>query len=112
MITRNHFQTIRQLLKQLDADATPQQQPIIQQITNTFKDLELQLASSSETSITSPNIPTLDQKSGCYRFENDPNFYCPHCFDRDQYRSATQRINSKLRVCTRCRSSLKPVTKS
>lgn len=61
----------------------------------------------------SPNShhAVIDSESGCYRFDGDVNFYCPHCFDRLQQRVATQRINRQLRVCTQCRTSLKPVKK-
>ena len=55
--------------------------------------------------------PVIDSDSGCYRFEGDANFYCPHCFDRMQQRVTTQRINRLLRVCTQCHQSLKPAKK-
>jgi hypothetical protein len=61
--------------------------------------------------VSSQPRPEIDPSSGCYRFDGDNNFYCPHCFDRLQQRVTTQRINRLLRVCTQCHTSLKPSKK-
>ena len=55
-----------------------------------------------KTSETKPKT-----KAGCYVFENEKGFFCPHCYDNHQVKIATTRINSKLRVCPNCRESIK-----
>lgn len=60
------------------------------------------------TQAANKHRPEVDMTSGCYRFDGDPGYYCPHCFDRLQQRIPTQRINRQLRVCSQCRSNLKP----
>ena len=70
----------------------------------TIKKLVAEPAASS----TKSRLPQLDNASGCYRFAEDPGYYCPLCFDQRQLRVITQRINSRLRICTQCRTSLKP----
>ncbi len=96
---------------------------IIQQIEDTLPDTDKQLVAAlrneiaragtpeNKQDIITSHHPDIDANSGCYRFDADPNLYCPHCFDHAQKRVATQRINRQLRVCTQCRASLKPVKK-
>lgn len=98
-------------------------QNIIQQIEDTLPETDKHLISALRDEIARVNAndktqhrgnshqPDIDPSSGCYRFDGDPTFYCPHCFDHSQKRVATQRINRQLRVCTQCRTSLKPVKK-
>lgn len=52
-------------------------------------------------------ILKLDPKSGCYTVEGNTVHFCPHCFNKDQQQIATQRINSRLRICPQCRESIK-----
>lgn len=49
----------------------------------------------------------VELKNGCYVFPNQKGFYCPSCFDRDGTRAVTTRINSKLRICSVCKASIK-----
>lgn len=69
---------------------------------------------NSQQNQKSPSVtaaqPVLDKNTGCYQFANEPGFYCPLCFDRLQKKAPTQRLNRKLRVCSQCRTSLKPHT--
>ena len=59
-----------------------------------------------QVSISSPQVP-LKTEYGCYIFNDDKQYYCPLCYDNTNTKVATQRINSKLRVCPACRSSIK-----
>jgi len=67
---------------------------------------------SQELALTQPennNVAALvDSKSGCYIFDGVSGFFCPNCFDNQQQRVNTKRLNSKLRVCPQCRSSITP----
>ena len=67
----------------------------------------LQLPGSSGNQATAVSA-RLDKETGCYLFDNDPAYYCPLCFDRQQQKVATRRLNRNLRVCPQCRSSLRP----
>jgi hypothetical protein len=46
-------------------------------------------------------------KSGCYIFEGEKGYFCPRCYDQDSNKVATARLNSKLRICPTCRTSIK-----
>ena len=48
-----------------------------------------------------------EMKSGCYIFTGDKNYYCPNCYDNHDIKTATKRMNSKLRVCPGCRASIR-----
>lgn len=48
-----------------------------------------------------------EMKSGCYIFPNQKGFFCPNCFDNHDIKTATKRMNSKLRVCPSCRASIR-----
>lgn len=50
----------------------------------------------------------IDEKSGCYVFEGISGYFCPNCFDNQQQRVNTKRLNSKLRICPQCRASITP----
>ena len=52
--------------------------------------------------------PTVCEKSGCYKFENEQGYFCPNCYDQTGSRIPTKRLNRLLRVCPSCRSSIKP----
>ena len=47
-----------------------------------------------------------EMKSGCYIFSDEKGFFCPSCYDRAGQKVPTKRLNSKLRVCPACRSSI------
>ncbi len=51
--------------------------------------------------------PQLNNETGCYQIGDRNTQYCPNCYERDQQLIKVQRLNSKLRVCSLCRSSLK-----
>lgn len=69
-----------------------------------FRSINDSVDNSTADTLQSQRAP----KSGCYQFEGDQAYYCPNCYEQDNSRIATQRLNSKLRVCPRCRSSIKP----
>lgn len=52
--------------------------------------------------------PTICEKSGCYKFDNEQGFFCPNCYDQSGSRVPTKRLNKQLRVCPNCRASIKP----
>jgi chaperonin cofactor prefoldin len=61
----------------------------------------------SPTDQTSQETLTLDAKTGCYKAAGNTAHFCPHCFNKDQQQIATQRINSRLRICPQCHESIK-----
>jgi predicted RNA-binding Zn-ribbon protein involved in translation (DUF1610 family) len=93
------FQKAKQLIEELDIDLSKKTELI-----HVIKTIE-QLAKNGQHS---QQLLSFDTQSGCYVIEGDASRYCPQCYEKDQHRSATQRINSKLRVCPRCRKSIKP----
>lgn len=105
MTDSSSLQTIRHLIQRI-ADKLPESEQHLVSALET----ELAKLQDNENANTrsSPLRPDIDPDSGCYRFQNDPAYYCPTCFDRLQQRIATQRINRKLRVCPQCRNSLRP----
>lgn len=54
------------------------------------------------------NTPIICEKTGCYKFDNEQGFFCPNCYDQSGSRVPTQRLNKQLRVCPKCRASIKP----
>lgn len=67
--------------------------------------------SDASTAKSSPGqnlIPQVDEKTGCYKFENEQGFFCPNCYDQTNSRMPTKRLNKQLRVCPTCRASIKP----
>lgn len=63
---------------------------------------KLKMTSSKTATKTKPKI-----KSGCYVFDDEKGFFCPQCFDKGDTKSPTKRMNSKIRVCPLCRTSIK-----
>lgn len=97
------IEKIKSLLQQTLAELPPSQHHLIDEV---FKELSTLSQTLSGSQSDDPQ-PIIDKTTGCYQFEGDSGFYCPHCFDNQQRKVSTQRINSKLRICTECRSSLK-----
>jgi hypothetical protein len=97
-------QTIDTLLEQIAAHIPETEQHLLTALRSEIN----QLSKGPGQSETTRSTPVIDPASGCYRLANDPAFYCPHCYDRNQQRVPTQRLNRKLRVCPQCRSSLRP----
>ncbi len=99
---------ISALLNQLAPHIPEEQQPLLDQLREEVTQL---ITSKDNVAAEQSSIPVLDKKSGCYRKANNASHYCPQCFDNNQNLVATQRINSKLRVCPQCRESIKPTAK-
>ena len=94
---------IKQLLNQALDALPPTHHHLIDEIHQELFKLKKQLTDTTSEQAKA----TMDAATGCYQFEHDAGLYCPHCYDRQQIRVNTQRINSRLRVCPQCRSSLK-----
>ena len=47
-------------------------------------------------------------KYACYQFGDDPNLYCPACYDTQGKKHLTSRKSIKERVCSVCKTSLYP----
>lgn len=62
---------------------------------------------ASPDEMTTSVSTAAELKNGCYVFPNQKSFYCPSCFDRDGTKAVTTRINSKLRICSVCKTSIK-----
>lgn len=102
-------------------DTITHSQSLVQQISSINKDDEIQGLLSSliaeltvlQSSIkqlqfaTEPKASKPEMKSGCYIFANQKGFFCPHCYDNNDQKVATKRMNSKLRVCPACRTGIK-----
>lgn len=93
-------QTIQSLLQQIAAKLPADDQHLVTALQDVLKQPQPGAASTA--------VPELDASTGCYRFDLDPGFYCPKCFENTKQRVPTQRVNRKLRICTQCRASLKP----
>jgi hypothetical protein len=42
------------------------------------------------------------RKWGCLVFEGDPELYCPNCYQTKRQKHMTNRVDSKMRICTVC----------
>jgi hypothetical protein len=106
------IQRSQALLAQLSShprcSADTQLQTWVKQLSAELESALSQVKQLEETAVETINPPRLDVKSGCYLFENEQGFFCPHCYDRRNQRVPTRRLNSRLRVCPACRSSIKP----
>jgi hypothetical protein len=73
--------------------------------------LESQISDSTTTQASpeQPPKPQIDEKTGCYKFENEQGFFCPNCYDQNNSSVPTKRLNRLLRVCPNCRASIKPI---
>ncbi len=60
---------------------------------------------NTEQASTSQVTP--ETKSGCYVFADEKGFFCPHCYDNTGTKVPTKRMNSQLRVCPSCRTSIR-----
>ncbi len=102
----------QQLQQLLD---TLQTHPIIEQneeLSSLSKSIKNEVASLlqqvNKTEATDNTQAKIDEKSGCYVFEGISGYFCPNCFDNYQQRINTKRLNSKLRICPQCRTSISP----
>ena len=93
---------LQQLANHPSVIADQDLQDLCQAITN---ETGSQVENNTSTTITTA---TIDPKTGCYLFEDDAGFFCPNCLDNRQQKINTKRLNSKLRVCPSCRSSITP----
>lgn len=113
----------KSLIKQLSAVITDNRQPEIaslldaltrhlDQIKANTSSLQQQvvLLSKNPTHLKKHSpivINTPGVKSGCYIFSGEKGFFCPRCYDEYGNKVATTRLNSKLRICPACRTSIK-----
>lgn len=107
MNNNTHHTKIKQLLDQIEPLIPATHQHLLSELSAEFEQLVTFLP---QASLTGEYIakPEFDNSSGCYRRGQESVFYCPHCYESQQDLIATQRINSRLRVCPQCRSSIKP----
>lgn len=101
----NKLHNIHQIISAIASKLPDSEQHLISKLQ---QEIELFLVHAQEDT-PSPSTPYPDKTSGCYKFGDDPDYYCPHCFDNLQQKIATQRLNRQLRVCPQCRSSLRPL---
>ncbi len=88
-------QIVKQLSTQSETDTK-----LLQQLTQKL-DTIAQYVTTIDNDIDKPEM-----KSGCYIFSDEKGFFCPNCYDHAGQKVATKRLNSKLRVCPNCRSSI------
>ncbi|NOQ82074.1 MAG: hypothetical protein GQ548_06090 [Methylophaga sp.] len=74
----------------------------LENINSLAQQLSKELPENQEAPNAKPEI-----KSGCYVFADEKGFFCPSCYDNHSNKVATTRINSKLRICPACRTSIK-----
>ncbi|WP_330110845.1 hypothetical protein [Methylophaga thalassica] len=98
---------IRQLIKQLENIISEEHHYLLSELNTEIEQLVTVLP---DTLLSGEYLakPEFDGSSGCYRRGQESVFYCPRCYERQQDLIATQRINSRLRVCPQCRASIKP----
>ncbi|MTI64251.1 hypothetical protein [Methylophaga sp.] len=101
----NSLHSIHQLISEIATKLSEDDQHLLTALQHEID--KVMLHGSEEN--THPSTPHPDKASGCYRFGDDPDYYCPHCFDNLQQKISTQRLNKQLRVCPQCRSSLRPL---
>jgi len=111
------FQHSQNLLQQLsehqkvsdDTELSSLTNELITEI-NTLKTKVATLSRQPSAAEQTPETgaPSICEKSGCYKFDNEQGFFCPNCYDQSGSRVATKRLNRLLRVCPSCRSSIKP----
>ncbi len=99
---------IKQLLVEIESLIPATHQHLLSELA---AEVEQLMTFLPQASLTGEYIakPEFDNATGCYRQGKEQVFYCPHCYESQQDLIATQRINSRLRVCPQCRSSIKPV---
>ncbi len=52
------------------------------------------------------NLETPKVKWGAFMFGNDPNLYCPFCYNNNGEKMLTTRVNTRFRLCTSCGKQL------
>ena len=114
MTISNSIKRSQELLQQLaNNQQVSENDELITLVTALAQELENMNAFSGDASTTqtSPQqdlAPQIDEKTGCYKFENEQGFFCPNCYDQNNSRVPTKRLNRQLRVCPTCRASIKP----
>lgn len=101
----NNLHKLHQLINEIETKLSDSDQHLIHALQRELDSLMLHAAENN----THPSTPYMDKASGCYRFGDNPDYYCPHCFDNLQQKISTQRLNRQQRVCPQCRSSLRPL---
>jgi len=99
------------LIAQIKACVSPQDQHLLDTLEKEIAQL-VAGDSDQQSNYPSANAPTLNPKTGCYHVAPNPAQYCPKCYDSSQALVTTQRLNSKLRICSQCRASIKPIKPS
>lgn len=97
---------IAELLQQLRQKLSEKDHVLIDELELEIKAQRYNTHASQDAK--SLSSPAFNPKTGCYEKEGSVNQYCPSCYDSQQRLHQTQRINSRLRVCTVCRTSIKP----
>ena len=88
----------------------------IAQLANELADAQMALAElKQEMNALREENATLKEKKtaekpkmvwGCFKFEEDPNLYCPACYTTKGLKAPTTRLNIKLRRCSVCQAEL------
>lgn len=95
--TNNLLNILESQLQQIKSNTSSLQQEIT----------ELHNKQSITTKKTATDTFKPEIKSGCYIFEGEKGYFCPKCYDEHNNKRATARLNSKLRICPACRTSIK-----
>jgi len=109
------------LLKQISSERNTSDEdkltPLLTSLAEELDDIKLiahqlseeihQLQNKQQNTSTDQVSTKPEIKSGCYIFTNEKGFFCPNCYDQAGNKVATTRINSKLRVCPACRTTIK-----
>jgi len=95
---------IQQLAHSLDNDSD---KDLLKSLSIELHKIDLAAQTLLNTQIADTSSGTPEIKSGCYVFPGQKEFFCPHCYDNAGDKIPTKRMNSKLRICSRCRSSIK-----
>ena len=108
---KNSQSLLQQLASHQDVDSHAELKPLVAQLAEQIKSLSAEIENipaSSQQSTNKSTAPVIDEKTGCYQFENEQGFFCPNCYDQTSSRVNTKRLNRKLRVCSACHASIRP----
>ncbi|PCJ30142.1 MAG: hypothetical protein COA90_10180 [Gammaproteobacteria bacterium] len=106
-LTKQAQALVQQLDSHQDIASHSELKPLVRQLANKLNSIKTEVKKLSPTVDGTDSTPVIDAKSGCYKFANEKSFFCPHCYDKHSHKIATTRLNSKMRICPQCRSSIK-----
>jgi hypothetical protein len=94
--------TINQLLDTITSKLSAEDQSLITELKRELNKLSAKKHTPEAASV----FPHINPETGCYQLYGNTAHYCPTCYDNNKELSKTKRLNSKLRVCSVCRTTI------